>query len=93
MIPILEDLPSTQCWLAAYLFSSILIQHMSSIHGISQRTIRDVVKKMREEVINLIPRVIYGDPRSKLETLKDVFDVSVGAIINKVTQLRFCRRE
>lgn len=92
---------------------------MSSIHGISQRTIRgtvfipedgirkgnvsideilkiihpDVVKKMREEVINLIPRVIYGDPRSKLETLKDVFDVSVGAIINKVTQLRFCRRE
>uniref|UniRef100_J3LJX8 Exostosin GT47 domain-containing protein n=1 Tax=Oryza brachyantha TaxID=4533 RepID=J3LJX8_ORYBR len=48
----------------------------------------DVVKKMREEVISLIPRVIYADPRSKLETLKDAFDVSVEAIINKVTQLR-----
>uniref|UniRef100_A0ACD5WS98 Uncharacterized protein n=1 Tax=Avena sativa TaxID=4498 RepID=A0ACD5WS98_AVESA len=48
----------------------------------------DVVKQMREEVINLIPRVIYADPRSKLETLKDAFDVSVGAIINKVTQMR-----
>ncbi|PWZ07977.1 Xyloglucan galactosyltransferase KATAMARI1 [Zea mays] len=48
----------------------------------------DVVKQMREEVINLIPKVIYADPRSKLETLKDAFDVSIEAIINKVTKLR-----
>jgi len=32
--------------------------------------------------------VIYADPRSKLETLKDAFDVSIEAIINKVTKLR-----
>ncbi|KAJ6792537.1 xyloglucan galactosyltransferase KATAMARI1-like protein [Iris pallida] len=48
----------------------------------------DVVKAMREEVISLIPRLIYADPRSKLETLKDAFDVSVQAIIDKVTKLR-----
>ncbi|XP_072955725.1 xyloglucan galactosyltransferase KATAMARI1 homolog [Typha angustifolia] len=48
----------------------------------------DVVKEMREEVISLIPRLIYADPRSKLETLKDAFDVSVQAIIDKVTKLR-----
>ncbi|KAI4302591.1 hypothetical protein MLD38_038316 [Melastoma candidum] len=46
------------------------------------------VKAMREEVINLIPRLIYADPRSKLETLKDAFDVAVQAVINKVTRLR-----
>lgn len=46
------------------------------------------VKIMREEVINLIPRLIYADPRFKLETLKDAFDVSVQAIIDKVTRLR-----
>nr|XP_043609640.1 xyloglucan galactosyltransferase MUR3 [Erigeron canadensis] len=46
------------------------------------------VKKMREEVINLIPRLIYADPRSKLHSHKDAFDVSVQAIINKVTRLR-----
>ncbi|GJR66549.1 xyloglucan galactosyltransferase MUR3 [Tanacetum coccineum] len=46
------------------------------------------IRMMREEVINLIPRLIYADPRSKLETLKDAFDVSVEAIINKVTRLR-----
>nr|CAD1836047.1 unnamed protein product [Ananas comosus var. bracteatus] len=48
----------------------------------------DVVKAMREEVISLIPRLIYADPRSKLETLKDAFDVAVEAIIDKVTKLR-----
>lgn len=46
------------------------------------------VKIMREEVISLIPRLIYADPRSKLDTLKDAFDVSVQAIIDKVTNLR-----
>ncbi|XP_017229109.1 xyloglucan galactosyltransferase MUR3 [Daucus carota subsp. sativus] len=46
------------------------------------------VLMMREEVINLIPRLIYADPRSKLETLKDAFDVAVQAVINKVSKLR-----
>ncbi|XP_015901177.2 xyloglucan galactosyltransferase MUR3 [Ziziphus jujuba] len=46
------------------------------------------VKIMREEVIGLIPRLVYADPRSKLETLKDAFDVSVQAVIDKVTKLR-----
>ncbi|KAL4588014.1 hypothetical protein LXL04_000892 [Taraxacum kok-saghyz] len=48
----------------------------------------DQVKMMREAVIDLIPRLIYADPRSKLESHKDAFDVSVEAIINKVTRLR-----
>lgn len=46
------------------------------------------VKEMREAVISLIPQLIYADPRSKLETLKDAFDVSVQAVIDKVTRLR-----
>ncbi|CAK9133428.1 unnamed protein product [Ilex paraguariensis] len=46
------------------------------------------VKIMREEVINLIPGLIYADPRSKLETLNDAFDVAVQAVIDKVTKLR-----
>ncbi|CAN4093440.1 unnamed protein product [Withania somnifera] len=46
------------------------------------------VKEMREAVISMIPRLIYADPRSKLETLKDAFDVAVQAVINRVTRLR-----
>ncbi|KAG6434566.1 hypothetical protein SASPL_106204 [Salvia splendens] len=46
------------------------------------------VKEMREAVINLIPQLIYADPRSKLETFRDAFDVAVCAVIDKVTKLR-----
>ncbi|KAM7527347.1 hypothetical protein LguiB_030757 [Lonicera macranthoides] len=46
------------------------------------------VKMMREEAIRLIPRLIYADPHSKLVTLKDAFDVSVQAVIGRVTKLR-----
>ncbi|CAI9300750.1 unnamed protein product [Lactuca saligna] len=48
----------------------------------------ETVKMMRKEVVDLIPRLIYADPRSRLESLKDAFDVSVEAVINKVTKLR-----
>ncbi|XP_074575366.1 xyloglucan galactosyltransferase KATAMARI1 homolog [Curcuma longa] len=48
----------------------------------------DAVKAMREQVISLIPRVIYADPRSKLKTLKDAFDVAVQAMIDKVRKLK-----
>ncbi|KAL1546631.1 Xyloglucan galactosyltransferase mur3 [Salvia divinorum] len=46
------------------------------------------VKEMREAVINLIPQLIYADPRSKLGTFRDAFDVAVSAVIDKVTKLR-----
>lgn len=46
------------------------------------------IMEMRETFINLIPRVIYADPRSKLATLKDSFDVAVQSIIDRVTRLR-----
>ncbi|KAL7584895.1 hypothetical protein Lser_V15G41866 [Lactuca serriola] len=48
----------------------------------------ETVKMMRKEVVDLIPRLIYADPRSRLKSLKDAFDVSVEAVINKVTKLR-----
>ncbi|XP_071714070.1 xyloglucan galactosyltransferase MUR3-like [Rutidosis leptorrhynchoides] len=44
------------------------------------------VRMMRNEVVNLIPKTIYAE--SKLDSLKDAFDISVEEIINKVTQLR-----
>ncbi|XP_049933946.1 xyloglucan galactosyltransferase KATAMARI1 homolog [Nymphaea colorata] len=59
--------------------------------SIEQRLLQispEQVKIMREEVISLIPRLVYADPRSKLETLHDAFDVAVDAIIDKVTKLR-----
>ncbi|TVU48406.1 hypothetical protein EJB05_08042, partial [Eragrostis curvula] len=48
----------------------------------------DVAERMTQTVIDLIPRLVYADPRSKLETVKDAVDVTMEAIIAKVNKLR-----
>lgn len=46
------------------------------------------VRATREKVIELIPRIIYADPRSRLETLEDAFDIAVQGVIQRVSRLR-----
>jgi hypothetical protein len=46
------------------------------------------VRIMREEVIGLIPRLAYADPRSKLETLKRRIHCCCTSSNYKVTRLR-----
>ncbi|XP_057434050.1 probable xyloglucan galactosyltransferase GT14 [Lotus japonicus] len=52
--------------------------------GISE----DEVVAMREEVIKLIPRIIYADPRSNLDNLEDAFDVAVKGILERIEIVR-----
>ncbi|CAI9107538.1 OLC1v1006912C1 [Oldenlandia corymbosa var. corymbosa] len=59
-----------------------------SIEQLLSRYTAKQIKEMGEEVIKLIPTITYADPRSKLETVKDAFDVAVEAIIKRVTKLR-----
>ncbi|CAM8962059.1 unnamed protein product [Rhodiola kirilowii] len=45
------------------------------------------VAMMREEVIKSIPKVIYADPRSRLESLEDAFDVTVKGVLSRVERM------
>ncbi|KAL6178953.1 hypothetical protein ACLB2K_050470 [Fragaria x ananassa] len=50
---------------------------------------RHKVVAMREQVIRLIPRIIYADPRaSGLETLEDAFNIAVNGVLDKVDKTR-----
>ncbi|OMO88875.1 Exostosin-like protein [Corchorus capsularis] len=49
---------------------------------------KDEELAMREEVIRLIPSVIYADPRSRLETVEDAFDLAVKGILKRIETLR-----
>ncbi|XAR60602.1 hypothetical protein NMG60_11034041 [Bertholletia excelsa] len=49
---------------------------------------RSRVVAMREEVIKLIPKVIYADPRSRLERIEDAFDLTVKGVLNRVERAR-----
>ncbi|XXG80886.1 hypothetical protein AAC387_Pa09g1652 [Persea americana] len=51
------------------------------------------VKAMRQKVIELIPRIIYADPRSRLETTEDAFDIAVKGVLERVSRLKKDIRE
>ncbi|KMT05230.1 hypothetical protein BVRB_7g173740 [Beta vulgaris subsp. vulgaris] len=46
------------------------------------------VEEMREEIIQLIPKIIYADPRCKLETLEDAFDVSIKGVLERIRRIK-----
>jgi hypothetical protein len=60
----------------------------SSVEETLRRIPQKVAEQMTETVIGLIPRLVYADPRSKLETLKDAVDFTVEAVIKRVNKLR-----
>ncbi|PAN47033.1 hypothetical protein PAHAL_9G229500 [Panicum hallii] len=73
---------------------SVLIMHTDvsernvSIEETLAKIPPETVRAMREEVIRLIPRVVYADPRSRRVDFKDAFDVSVEAVIDRVAKRR-----
>lgn len=46
------------------------------------------VLAMREEVIKLIPKIIYRYPSSRLETHEDAFDVAIKGVLGRVEAIR-----
>lgn len=60
-----------------------------TLFGISE----DRILALREQVVRLIPSVIYADPRSKLETLEDAFDLAVKGILERIEQVRSSIRQ
>uniref|UniRef100_M8BG96 Xyloglucan galactosyltransferase KATAMARI1-like protein n=1 Tax=Aegilops tauschii TaxID=37682 RepID=M8BG96_AEGTA len=73
---------------------SVLIPHAGVAAGnVSiEETLRKIppeeVRRMREEVVRLIPRVVYADPRSRRVGFRDAFDVALEAVIGRVAKRR-----
>ncbi|XP_073269813.1 probable xyloglucan galactosyltransferase GT11 [Primulina huaijiensis] len=59
-----------------------------SIERLLSRIPKNKVLSMREEVIKLIPNVTYADPKSRLETVEDAFDLAVKGVLRRVEGLR-----
>lgn len=64
-----------------------------SIEEVLLRIPKKQVWEMREEVIRLIPNVIYADPSSRLETLEDAFDLAIKGVLGRIERLRKETRE
>ncbi|KAI3926377.1 hypothetical protein MKX01_032565 [Papaver californicum] len=59
-----------------------------NIESVLQQFSPEQIRAMQEEVIKLIPKVIYADPRSKLETIEDAFDIAVKEVLKRVDKVR-----
>ncbi|XP_031120818.1 probable xyloglucan galactosyltransferase GT11 [Ipomoea triloba] len=59
-----------------------------SIERVLARIPRRRVAAMREQVIRLIPKVIYANPRGRLKRVEDAFDLAVKGVIGRVERLR-----
>nr|XP_043612196.1 probable xyloglucan galactosyltransferase GT12 [Erigeron canadensis] len=55
-----------------------------SIERILSRIPPKRVSEMRNEVIGLIPNVVYADPKSRLEKYKDAFDLSIDGVLERI---------
>ncbi|KAM3739765.1 hypothetical protein ACB098_08G046900 [Castanea mollissima] len=64
-----------------------------SIEKILSQIPKEKVRAMREAVIRQIPKVIYADPRSRLATIEDAFDVTVKGVLDRVEKIRREMRE
>ncbi|KAJ9173870.1 hypothetical protein P3X46_016963 [Hevea brasiliensis] len=53
----------------------------------------DRVLALREEIIKLIPRIIYADPSSRMGTTEDAFDLAVKGILDRIERVRRITRE
>ncbi|KAG8660205.1 hypothetical protein MANES_02G131600v8, partial [Manihot esculenta] len=59
-----------------------------SIERTLSRIPKAKVLAMRDQVIKLIPGVVYANPRSSLETLEDAFDITIDGVLEKVKKTR-----
>ncbi|CAN6322476.1 unnamed protein product [Urochloa humidicola] len=81
-------LPGDHHRYSVYIPDADVRQRNVSIEAVLRAIPPETVERMREEVIRLIPRVLYADPRSKLETLKDAVDIAVEGILDTVARIR-----
>ncbi|GFY81477.1 exostosin family protein [Actinidia rufa] len=56
----------------------------ANIENVLSRIPEGEVSAMREEVIRLIPRIMFANPMGKLETLEDAFDIAVKGVLERV---------
>ncbi|KAJ0551760.1 putative exostosin [Helianthus annuus] len=55
-----------------------------SIKGVLEKFGKDEVRKMREKVIEYIPRIVYAKPHEGIEGMKDAFDVAIEGVLNRI---------
>jgi xyloglucan galactosyltransferase MUR3 len=58
------------------------------LEDVLRRFGRAQVAAMREQVVRLIPRIVYRDPRAGAEGFRDAFDIAIDGVIERVARIK-----
>jgi len=59
------------------------VKNGTSIKQVLERYSKEEVRKMREKVIDNIPKIVYARPQEGLESIKDAFDVAIEGVLRR----------
>lgn len=62
------------------------VKNGTSIIGVLNKISKNKLKKMREKVIEYIPKIVYANNNKGLEGMKDAFDVAVEGFLRRVKE-------
>ncbi|CAI0384649.1 unnamed protein product [Linum tenue] len=81
-------LPRNYSSYSVYIPENLVREGIVSIRMQLLQVSKAEVVSMRQEVINLIPKVIYRDPRSKSKDFEDAFDIAIKGMLERVGKVR-----
>ncbi|CAA2995429.1 xyloglucan galactosyltransferase XLT2 [Olea europaea subsp. europaea] len=62
------------------------VKNGTSIKSVLEKISKEKVKKMREKVVEVIPKIVYAKPNEGLEGIKDAFDVAVEGVLRRIKE-------
>ncbi|XP_014521702.1 probable xyloglucan galactosyltransferase GT14 [Vigna radiata var. radiata] len=85
-------LPRNRTGYSVYIPVKDVKQWNTSVEEVLLGISESEVLAMREEVIKVIPNIIYADPRSKLDFFEDAFDLAVKGMLERIEKVREATR-
>ncbi|KNA21969.1 hypothetical protein SOVF_038360 [Spinacia oleracea] len=64
------------------------VKNGTLVRSVLEKFSKEEVKKMREKVVDFIPRFIYAKPNEGLGSMKDAIDVAVDGVLKRVKEKR-----
>ncbi|KAK6934031.1 Exostosin, GT47 domain [Dillenia turbinata] len=86
-------LPKNYSRYSVFIPDKLVRQKSVSIEKVLLGLSKEEISGMREEVIRLIPKVIYADPSSRRESFDDAFDIAVKRVLERIETIRRGIRE
>ncbi|KAF8413068.1 hypothetical protein HHK36_001044 [Tetracentron sinense] len=64
------------------------VKNGTSVRGVLEKYSREDIRRMREKIIDYIPKFVYAEPKEGLESIRDAFDVALDGVLRRFKEQR-----